>query len=148
MDKLWSGDRAIDQVSNPTEGGNGARRVARSARDSQIPTRTGLGSSGSGSTRGAQSHNVGRIRMARGAVALIALVLLVYRPVWTAAWVFEDTETMNYTTRTVTTATWQIVRSPLGAHMLSLSLSFLLAALLLLFARRLGVRGIGLWLIA
>ena len=86
--------------------------------------------------------------MARGAVALIALVLLVYRPVWTAAWVFEDTETMNYTTRTVTTATWQVVRSPLGAHMLSLSLSFLLAALLLLFARRLGVRGIGLWLIA
>ena len=82
------------------------------------------------------------------AAGLVALTLVSYRSVFTAAWVFEDTATMSYATRAATTQTWHIIRDPLGAHLLSLSLFLLLAALTLVLAQRLGVGVYGMWAIA
>ena len=82
------------------------------------------------------------------ATGLVLLTLISYRSVWTAAWVYEDAAAMNYSTRTLTYQTWRVVRSPLGSHLLSLSLFFLLSAAILVLAHRLGVRGSGIWVIA
>ena len=77
--------------------------------------------------------------------ALIGLTLAVYAPVRDAGWVYEDRQTQIYQPRLLTTETWQLVATPSGAHLLNLSLHLVLAALVVTFARRLGVHGLGLW---
>lgn len=87
------------------------------------------------------------------ALGIVALTVWAYHSVWTAAFVFEDRFAASVgpfwsSYRPLTQWTWSVVGSPLGAHLLSLSLFLVYTALALRLVSRLGLAGYGWWFVA
>lgn len=86
-------------------------------------------------------------------LVLLVLTLSAYRSVWSAGWVYEDRATLTAATesaswaRAVSNWTWRMTPTPRAAHLVNLACHLVIAVLLGLLVRRLGLTTLGMWVV-